>query len=218
MNVNPKLYALLQSHTNGLAGDIAPLTQLADRNFERDLYPLWKQVDQRICGPGLQFASWRDGQLAGYPNTLEFECITRPLVYVMHSLWDIGTPFLKTRSIVFFIGAHLEGCVKDIHGVTGINQTVLPTNPGRRPLDRLVKSRQVEKLLGKNLCDDITCFCQLLWNPAKHDYFNQGSPDPKIPFADAVAGYFLARALGAKVLRASNRLEPVMHVIRNEHE
>ena len=37
-----------------------------------------------------------------------------------------------------------------------------------------------------------------------------------ISFADAVAGYFLVRALGAKVLRASGRLEPVVQAIRNE--
>ena len=39
-----------------------------------------------------------------------------------------------------------------------------------------------------------------------------------IPFADVVAGYFLARALDAKVLRASGRLEPIVQTIRNERE
>ena len=39
-----------------------------------------------------------------------------------------------------------------------------------------------------------------------------------IPFADTVAGYFLARTLDAKVLRASGRLEPIVQTIRNERE
>ena len=39
-----------------------------------------------------------------------------------------------------------------------------------------------------------------------------------IPFADAVAGYFLAHALDTKVLRASGRLEPIVQTIQNERE
>lgn len=65
--MNPTLRCLLEVHANGLVGDIDTLTQWDDRNFERDLYPLWVRVDKQIAGPGLQYAYWKDGQLVDYP-------------------------------------------------------------------------------------------------------------------------------------------------------
>ena len=213
--MNPQLRDLLQAHTNGLIGDINTLSQMADHNFEHDLYPLWVQVDEQIPGPGLQYAYWQDGQLVDYPFSFGFEQVVRPLRYVVYGLHDIGTPYMSTREIVFAIGCHLEGCVKDLCGVTKYNQPKFRT--AFQPLGGLVKGHPfVLQRLGKDARRAITSFCRLLWNPAKHDYYNRGSRDPMIPFADAVAGYFLARALGAKVLRASGRLEPVVQAIRIE--
>ena len=57
------------------------------------------------------------------------------------------------------------------------------------------------------LCPDITQFCQLAWNSAKHEYHNHGSSVPMIPFADVVGYYFLARALVAAVLQATGLLK-----------
>ncbi len=218
--MNPQLRDLLQVHTNGLIGDIHTLAQMADRNFEQDLYPLWVRVDERIPGPGLQYAYWKQGELRGYPFDYGIEQVARPLRYVVYGLHDIGTPYMSTRGIVFAIGCHLEGCVKDLCGVTKYSQPKYRT--GFLPLGRLVKHHPLVRLrLGKDVRGAVTTFCRLLWNPAKHDYHlsnrhNRRSPDPMIPFADAVAGYFLARVLGAKVLRASGRLEPVVQAIRNE--
>ena len=216
--MNSKLRKLLEIHVNSLVPDINQLAVLSDHSFENELYPLWVQVDNEIRGPSLKHAYWRDGQLIGYPNTLEFEIITRPLVYVVYGLRDIGTPYLSTRQIVLHIGAHLEGCVKELHGVTQVNQTMsLRSLPGFWPLGKLVKrSPWVRQRLGKLLCDDIVQFCRLAWNPAKHEYRNNGSPDPMIPFADAVGYYFLARALGAKVLLATGLLECIEEVVANE--
>ncbi len=59
--MHPQLRDLLQVHTSGLIGDIHTLAQMADRNFEQDLYPLWVRVDERIPGPGLQYAYWKQG-------------------------------------------------------------------------------------------------------------------------------------------------------------
>ena len=228
--MNPQLRDLLQAHTNGLIGDINTLSQMADRNFEQDLYPLWVRVDEQIPGPGLQYASWQDGQLADYPFDYGIEQVVRPLRYVVYGLHDIGTPYMSTREIIFAIGCHLEGCVKDLCGVTKIGQPVsLRTVWGHLPLGALVNKKTPwypwlsRRLGGKDVCRAIASFCRLLWNPAKHDYHkdnhrNRRSPDPMIPFADAVAGYFLARALGAEVLRASGRLEPVVQAIRNERD
>ena len=222
-NMNPQLRDLLQVHTNGLVGNIDTLAQMADRNFEQDLYPLWIRVDERIPGPGLQYAYWMQGKLRDYPFDYGIERVVRPLRYVVYGLRDIGTPYMNTRLIVSSIGGHLEGCVKDLCGVTTFNQ---PMTFRRwwvhRPLGTLVSKKNPTNLwlrqrLGKDVCGAITTFCRLLWNPAKHDYETpHGSPDPMIPFADAVAGYFLARALGAEALRASDRLEPVVQAIRNE--
>ena len=212
--MNPQLRDLLQVHTNGLVGDIDTLVQRSNRNFEQDLYPLWVRVDERIPGPGLQYAYWKPGYLPDYPFDHEFEQVLRPLRYVVHFVYGLFPPG-HTRAFVADSGGHLEGCVKDLCGVTRINQPKFRT--AFMPLGGLVKRHPfVRQRLGQDACDAITTFCQLLWNPAKHDYCNRGSPDPMIPFADAVAGYFLARALGAKALHASNRLEPVVQAIRNE--
>ena len=225
-NMNPQLRDLLQVHTNSLVGDIDTLVQMADRNFEQDLYPLWIRVDERIPGPGLQYAYWMQGELRDYPFDYEFEQVLRPLryvVYVVYGLHDAHKPSRRTRELVSVIGGHLEGCVKDLCGVTKINQPMIFRRWWvHRPLGTLVSKKNPMNLwlrqrLGKKLCRAITSFCQLLWNPAKHKYETRPpSSDPMIPFADAVAGYFLARALGAKVLRASGRLEPVVQAIRNE--
>ena len=214
--MNPQLRDLLQVHTNGLIGDIHTLAQMADRNFEQDLYPLWVRVDEQIQGPGLQHAYWIQGELRDYPFDYGIEQVVRPLRYVVYGLRDIGTPYMSTREIVFAIGCHLEGCVKDLCGVTKCSQPEYRT--AFQPLSKLVKRHPVvRQRLGKDVRGAITTFCQLLWNPAKHDYETRHQfPDPMIPFADAVAGYFLARALGAEVLRASGRLEPVVQAIRNE--
>lgn len=136
----------------------------------------------------------------------------------MYGLHDIGTPYMSTREIVFAIGAHLEGCVKDLCGVTKCSQPEYRT--AFMPLGGLVKRHPfVLQRLGKDVRSAIISFCRLLWNPAKHKYETRhGSPDPMIPFADAVAGYFLARALGTEVLRASDRLEPVVQTIRHERD
>ena len=221
--MNPQLRDLLQVHTNGLIGDIHTLAQMADRNFEQDLYPLWVRVDERIPGPGLQYAYWKQGELRGYPFDYGIEQVARPLRYVVYGLHDIGTPYMSTRGIVFAIGCHLEGCVKDLCGVTKYNQPVsLRTVWGHLPLGALVSKKNpwhpwLRHRLGKDACRAIASFCRLLWNPAKHKYETRHqSSGPMIPFADAVAGYFLARALGAEVLRASGRLEPVVQAIRNE--
>ncbi len=218
--MDPTLRGLLQTHTNGLIGDINTLAQMADCNFEQDLYPLWVQVDEQIPGPGLQFAYWKDGQLADYPFDYGIEQVVRPLRYVVYGLHAIGTPYMSTREIVSSIGGHLEGCVKDLCGVTKFDQPQFRT--AFLSLGGLVKHHPlVCQRLDKDVRRAITSFCRLLWNPAKHVYHkdnrhNRRSPDPMIPFADAVAGYFLARALGAKVLCASGRLEPVVQTIRNE--
>ena len=117
-----------------------------------------------------------------------------------------GTPYLRTREMVFAMGVHLEGCVKDLCGVTGYGQPEsFRTGFGFLPLGRLVQTSGVKKRLGKSLCDILAWFCQRYWNPAKHDY-PSGSPDPMITLADAVGCYFLARALGVSVLRAAWRL------------
>ena len=159
--------------------------------------------------------------IGGLPFDFEFERVLRPLRYVVYGLHAVGTPYMSTREIVFTIGCHLEGCVKDLCGVTNYNQPVsLRTAWGHLPLGALVSRKNPwyswlsRRLGGRDGCRAIASFCQLVWNPAKHDYHkydphNHRSPDPMIPFADAVAGYFLARALGAKVLRASGRLERV---------
>ena len=218
-NMNPQLRDLLQVHTNGLVDDIDTLVQRSNRNFDPDLIPLWVRVDERIPGPGLQYAYWKQGHSPDYPFDYEFEQVLRPLryvVYVVYGLHDAHKPSRRTRELVSVIGGHLEGCVKDLCGVTRINQPMFRT--AFLPLGGLVKRHPVvRQRLGKDVCGAITTFCRLLWNPAKHDYETpHGSPDPMIPFADAVAGYFLARALGAEALRASGRLEPVVQAIRNE--
>ena len=69
-NMNPQLRDLLQVHTNGLIGDIHSLAQMADRNFEQDLYPLWVRVDEQIPGPGLQYAYWRRAGLIATSRSL----------------------------------------------------------------------------------------------------------------------------------------------------
>ena len=216
--MNSDLRNLLQTYTD--AGLMAKIDQLVIRsscNFEQDIYPLWIQVDQRIPGPGLQYAFWQEGQLVGYPFSAEFERIVRPLRYVVYSVHNIGTSYLSTRDIVQDIGAHLEGCVKDLHGVTQYNQTIsIRTCPGFLPLGALVKNPWVRKKLGGPLCRTITQFCRLAWNPSKHDFTNNGSPDPMISFADAVCSYFLARAIGAEVLRLAGRLERVVQEVKNE--
>ena len=214
--MNPQLRDLLQVHSHGLVDDIHSLAQMADRNFEQDLYPLWVRVDERIPGPGLQYAYRKQGELRGYPFDYGIEQVARPLRHVVYGLRDIGTPYMSTREIVFTIGGHLEGCVKDLCGVTRINQPMYRT--GFLPLGGLVKYHPfVRQRLGRDVRGAITTFCRLLWNPANPGIdLRHPSPDPMIPFADAVAGYFLARALGAKVLRASGRLEPVVQRIRNE--
>lgn len=216
--MNPTLRCLLEAHANGLVGDIDALTQWDDRNFERDLYPLWVRVDEQIAGPGLQYAYWKDGQLVDYPFSYGFEQVLRPLRYVVYGLHAVGTPYISTRLIVYSIGGHLEGCVKDLCGVTKCSQPAYRT--AFLTLGGLVKHHPfVRQRLGKDVRSAITSFCRLLWNPAKHKYETRdGSPNPMIPFADTVAGYFLARALGAEVLRASDRLEPVVQTIRNERD
>ena len=213
--MNPQLRDLLQVHTNGLVGDIDTLVQRSNRNFDPDLIPLWVRVDERIPGPGLQYAYWKQGHSPNYPFDYEFEQVLRPLRYVVHFVYGLFPPG-HTRALVADSGGHLEGCVKDLCGVTRINQPKFRT--AFLPLGGLVKRHPVvRQRLGKDVCGAITTFCRLLWNPAKHDYETpHGSPDPMIPFADAVAGYFLARALGAEALRASDRLEPVVQAIRNE--
>ena len=219
--MNPTLRCLLEAHTNDLIGEIDTLVQRSNRNFEQDLVPLWVQVDQQIPGPGLQYAYWKHGHLPDYPFDYEFEQVLRPLryvVYVVYGLHDVHKPSRRTRELVSMIGGHLEGCVKDLCGVTKCSQPMYRT--AFMPLGGLVKRHPfVRQRLGKDVRSAITSFCRLLWNPAKHKYETRdGSPDPMIPFADAVAGYFLARALGARVLRASNRLESVVQAIRNERD
>ena len=188
---------------------------MSDSNFEQDLYPLWVQVDKRIPGPGLQYAFWRGGKLLGYPFSTEFELIVRPLRYVVYSVHFIGTQYMSTRDIVQDVGAHLEGCVKDFYGVTQYNQPIsIRTSLGHLPLGALASNPWAQKSLGRPLCRAITKFCRLAWNPAKHDFRNSGSLDPMIPFPDAVCSYFLARALGARVLQATRRLEPLVEAIK----
>ena len=160
--MNPQLRDLLQAHTNGLIGDINTLSQMADHNFEHDLYPLWVQVDEQIPGPGLQYAYWQDGQLVDYPFSFGFEQVVRPLRYVVYGLHDIGTPYMSTREIVFAIGCHLEGCVKDLCGVTKYNQPKFRT--AFQPLGGLVKGHPfVLQRLGKDARRAITSFCLLGW-------------------------------------------------------
>ena len=149
-------------------------------------------MDDRIPGPSLQYAFWNKRELADFP--FDFEHVTRPLRYVVYSLHDIGRPQMSTCKIVFFIGAHLEGCVKDLCGETKYQQPVsFRTAWGHMPLGTLVKIPWFGKSLRRSLCHAITKFHRLDWHPANHDFTNNGSPDPLTIFPDAVCSCFLAR-------------------------
>ena len=84
--MNKELRALLQTHTPGLLMDIDHLARLSDFSFEPELYLLWVQVDRQVRGLGLQYSYWRNCKLLGFLNSLEFERIARPLIYVVQCL------------------------------------------------------------------------------------------------------------------------------------
>ena len=124
---------------------------------------------------------------------------------------------MSTCKIVFFIGAHLEGCVKDLCGETKYQQPVsFRTAWGHMPLGTLVKIPWFGKSLRRSLCHAITKFHRLDWHPANHDFTNNGSPDPLTIFPDAVCSCFLARARGAQVLQVTGRLDPLMQAAEEE--
>ena len=81
-------------------------------------------------------------------------------------------------------------------------------------MGRLANRPDVRSLLDEKLADAIGQFCRVSWNQAKHQYA-YGYPKSVISVEDAIGSYFVARALGAKVLVVAGRLEALTKVIED---
>ena len=104
----------------------------------------------------------------------------------------------------------MEEWVKGLCRVRGISYRVY----SQAPLGRLANRPDVRSLLVEKLPDAISQFCRISWNQAKHQYA-YGYPKSVISDENAIGGYFVARALGAKVLVVAGRLEARTKVIED---
>ena len=206
--MHPVLQRLIEAHTDGV---VAGLQEALDRdvlNFRRDLFPLLATLDAKIPGIGMHYAVW-DRTTPHYPFSKEFDGVVRPLRYIPYELAS-GIPFqMMARHIVANSGGHLEECVKELCRVNGC-----PPRYYNHPLGSLVRKRPVRSLLAATLTDAIAQFCQISWNRAKHQY-SDGYPKSVISVEDAIGSYFAARALGAEVLIAADRVEALVQAIEH---
>ncbi len=208
-----QLQSLLAAHTNSTASDLQQVFTVPVMSFKNDLFPLLSDLDSGIPGIGMQYAVWSK-TTPHYPFSKEFDAIVRPLRYVPYFL-AAGIPFeMVTRSIAKDAGGHLESCVKEL-GRTHLD--VRWSCYVRKPLGALVKVKPIRLRIGEPLATAITEFSQISWNQAKHQY-SDGSPTSVISVEDAIGSYFVARALGAEVLKKAGRLEPLVDAINEARQ
>ena len=136
--------------------------------------------------------------------------MVRPLRYIPYDLAS-GVPLtMMARRIVANSGGHLEECVKDLCRVKGVPNRVYT----KAPLGSLLNRGPVRSLLGPTLADANAQFCRSSWNQAKHQY-SDGYPKSVISVEDAIGSYFVARALGARVLVIGDRMESLVKAIED---
>ena len=163
--------------------------------FKRQALKLIMEAEESIPGAGVHYSIIK-GDCYRYPADYRYQGVVRPLRY---SLSELGTAYTGHSSVRYSIqtsGGHLEGCMKVLLG--------WPRN--RKPLGSLIKTKKAQKVLGKDLAEDMTKLTNLAVNPAKHEYTNRDGLDPVFQFPDALYAHFLARHFGAIILRKANIL------------
>ena len=206
--LNSVLQSILETYAEGVFSGLEEAFDRPVLNFRRDLYPLLSLLDSRIPGIGMHYAVWSK-TTPHYPFSQEFDGVVRPLRYVSYELAS-GVPFsMMAREIVSNSGGHLEECVEELCRVKGIKT--------RGSLGALVRATSVRSYLGAALTDSISQFCDISWNKAKHRYLD-GSPTSVITVEDALGSYFVARALGARVLQVAGRLEDLTRSVEAARE
>ena len=164
--------------------------------FKKHALKLLMEAEEMIPGAGIHYSIIK-GNRYTYPADYKFERVVRPLRYALNELGGAYTGFHSARYSVEASGGHLEGCIKTLLG--------WPRN--RKPLGALTKTRKIQKILGKELAEDISRFTDLAVNPAKHEYVSKDGLKPVLQFADALFAHFLARHFGAIILEKANALD-----------
>ena len=207
--MNSVLERLLETHAPGVSSGLQKAFDTRVLDFKRDLYPLLAALDSEIPGIGMQYATWREGT-PHYPFSMEFDSIVRPLRYVPYYLAGIRGLSMIARDVVQESGAHLESCVKELCWGKGLKGA----SYSHGPLGTLARKHEVRSLLGTTLSAATSEYCSVSWNEAKHNY-SGGGPRSVITLEDAIGCYFVARALGAKVLTAAGRIEALTKAIQD---
>ena len=190
----------LRAELEQVLHELPNLVASASYDFRRDLYPALSAIDQQIPGVGMQYAHW-EGATPRFPFAKAVDAVVRPLSYVPYHL---ATPMMynvMAREVVNDAGAHVEQCVKLLN--IGRNRRV--------PLGVLVNNSRVKKRLGPDLVGAINQYTPS-WNVAKHDY-EGGGPQSVITLDDAIRNYFVARSLGAAVLKSIGSLNRTVQAI-----
>ena len=159
-------------------------------NFRHGLCPALRTLDRRIPGVGLHNLEWRGGY-PRVPLAPSFESISRPLEHVAYSLSVSDSPQrLMSYQVAAGAGNHLEQCVKRVPGAAQ-----------RKSLGALVhaQAKQVTGVLGTTLAQAIGEYARF-GNRPKHVLSDGITEESPISFSEAVRSYFVARALGARVL------------------
>ena len=173
----------------------------ASYNFRHDLYPRLNTIDQEIPGVGMHYVHW-EGATPRFPFAKAVDAVVRPLSYVPYHLAAPTMYSVMAREVVNDAGAHVEQCVKKLI-VAGHNR--------RSPLGVAVNSKKAKRSLGSDLVEAINQYLPS-WNAAKHDY-DGGGPESLITLDDAIRNYFVARALGAAVLKTNGLLDRAVEAI-----
>ena len=126
-----------------------------------------------------------------FPFSKPFDSVVRPISHVPYHLAASGTPFgWMAREVVSDSGTHLEQCVERVKGA-----------PKKQPLGPTLNTPRVRRQIGDELFDAIDNY-KSVWNIAKHEFEGSG-PESVLSLADAMEAYFVARALGFRVLETA---------------
>ncbi|MDE0269380.1 MAG: hypothetical protein OXI96_10205 [Acidimicrobiaceae bacterium] len=184
-------------------------TRSQHESFSVRMLPMLTRIDQEIPGPGIHTAVWKNNRYR-YPFSETFERILRPLRYIPAYLGKACHEPLFARAALQMAGAHLEGCVKNMHRI-GSKQVRYP----RAPLGSLLRKKPIKRMLDEKILEAMRVYTNLGVNPAKHDYTAGQVSGSLFTFEVAVYGYFLARRFGAAVLEASEQLVPIITAVED---
>ena len=187
---------------DALLGDVQQQLARRSYSFQHILYPRLAEIDRQIGGVGLHHVVWQRG-FPWMPLAGDFEAVTNPLGQVALYLHLSDAPHLQLATPIALASiTHLEQCVKRVPGARQI-----------RSVAALTRDTEVRAHLSDDLRGAIRTTAKQIGNKVKHVPVDSKG-QPPVGFDNAIRSYFVARALGGRVLHELGLLAEVVDTVK----